>query len=51
VCRCLSGADDPDPVFVVRLGMTVNDHQDDDGTDHANGMLALLATFHAIWKD
>jgi hypothetical protein len=51
VCRSLSGADDPDTIFVVRLGVVVNDHQDDSGTDHADGMPALLVAFHAVRKD
>jgi hypothetical protein len=28
--------------------MAVNDHQDDNGIDHADSVPALLAAFHAI---
>lgn len=31
--------------------MAVNDHQDDNSTDHADSVPALLAAFHAIRKD
>jgi hypothetical protein len=51
VCGGFSGADDPDTIFVVRFGVAVNDDQNHDGTDYANGVPAPFTAFHAIGKN
>lgn len=49
--RGLSGAYDPHPILVPRIGIGVNHKQQDDRPDNSDGVPALLSVFDPVRQD